>query len=144
MPSEYAGPAIRAMPVDGRLTICNMSIEFGARSGMIAPDDTAAIQFFAGRPYAPKGQALRNQAAAHWRTLPPGPDAVFDREIEIDCRKVRPQVTWGDASPQEVIGVDERIPDPSAVAAERRATMAQALIYMGLQPGMTMEGLRID
>jgi 3-isopropylmalate/(R)-2-methylmalate dehydratase large subunit len=122
---EYAGPAIRAMPVDGRLTICNMSIEFGARSGMIAPDDTT-IQFFAGRPYAPKGK-LWDQAAAHWRTLPTGPDAVFDREIEIDCRKVQPQVTWG-TSPQEVIGVDERIPDPSEVAAERRATMVQALI----------------
>jgi homoaconitase/3-isopropylmalate dehydratase large subunit len=123
---EYAGPAIRAMPVDGRLTICNMSIEFGARSGMIAPDDTT-IQFFAGRPYAPKGK-LWDQAAAYWRTLPTAPDAEFDREMEIDCRKVKPQITWG-TSPQEVIGVDERIPDPSEVAAERRATMAGGPAY---------------
>jgi 3-isopropylmalate/(R)-2-methylmalate dehydratase large subunit len=138
---EYAGPAIRAMPVDGRLTICNMSIEFGARSGMIAPDDTT-IQFFAGRRYAPKGE-LWEQATAYWRTLPTTPDAAFGREIEIDCDKVKPQVTWG-TSPQEVIGVDERIPDPSEVAPERRAPMAQALNYMDLQPGMTMEGLPID
>jgi 3-isopropylmalate/(R)-2-methylmalate dehydratase large subunit len=138
---EYAGPAIRAIPVDGRLTICNMSIEFGARSGMIAPDDTT-MQFFAGRRYAPKG-ALWDQAIAHWRTLPTAPDAVFDREIEIDCDKIKPQITWG-TSPQEVIGVDEQIPDPSEVAAERRAPMAQALSYMGLAPGMKMEGLPID
>jgi 3-isopropylmalate/(R)-2-methylmalate dehydratase large subunit len=135
---EYAGPAIRAMPVDGRLTICNMSIEFGARSGMIAPDDTT-IQFFARRRYAPKG-TLWDQAIAHWRTLPTAADAVFDREIEIDCDKIKPQITWG-TSPQEVIGVDERIPDPSEVAAERRAPMAQALSYMGLEPGCRLHRL---
>jgi 3-isopropylmalate/(R)-2-methylmalate dehydratase large subunit len=108
---------------------------------MIAPDDTT-IQFFAGRRYAPEG-ALWDQATAYWRKLPSAPDAVFDREIEIDCGKVKPQITFG-TSPQEVIGVDERIPDPSEVAAERRAPMAQALSYMGLEPGMTMEGLPID
>jgi 3-isopropylmalate/(R)-2-methylmalate dehydratase large subunit len=138
---EYAGPAIRALPIEARLTVCNMSIEFGARSGMIAPDDTT-IQFFAGRPYAPTGERWE-QAVAHWRALPTDDDAAFDREIDIDCGAVNPQVTWG-TSPQEVIGVDERIPDPSEVRPERRAAMIQALAYMGLKPGMTMEGLPID
>ena len=138
---EYAGPAIRALPIEARLTVCNMSIEFGARSGMIAPDDTT-IQFFAGRPYAPTGERWE-QAVAHWRALPTDDDAAFDREIDIDCSAVNPQVTWG-TSPQEVIGVDERIPDPSQVRPERRAAMIQALAYMGLEPGMKMEGLPID
>ena len=96
----------------GRLTICNMSIEFGARSGMIAPDDTT-MEFFPGRPFAPKSE-LWEQAVAYWRTLASADDAVFDREIEVDCNAVKPQVTWG-TSPQEVIGVDERIPEPSEV-----------------------------
>jgi 3-isopropylmalate/(R)-2-methylmalate dehydratase large subunit len=138
---EYAGPAIRALSIEGRLTICNMSIEFGARSGLVAPDD-ATMEFFAGRPYAPKGE-LWERAMAYWRTLPSADDAVFDQEIDIDCSALKPQVTWG-TSPQEVIGVDERIPDPSQVGPERRAAMMQALAYMGLEPGMTMEGLSID
>lgn len=138
---EYAGPAIRALPVDGRLTICNMSIEFGARSGMIAPDDTT-IQFFDGRPYSPRGR-FWDDAVAYWRTLPTADDAVFDREIDVDCCAIKPQITWG-TSPQEVIGVDERIPDPSEVQPERRASMVQALAYMGLEPGMEIDGIPID
>ena len=138
---EYAGPAIRAMPIEGRLTICNMSIEFGARSGMIAPDDTT-VEFFHGRPFAPKGE-LWEQAVSYWRTLASADDAVFDREIEVDCNAVKPQITWG-TSPQEVIGVDERIPEPSEVSAERRSAMLQALTYMDLKPGMKMDGLPID
>lgn len=138
---EYAGSAIQAMPIDGRLTICNMSIEFGARSGMIAPDDTT-IAFFSGRPYAPNGE-MWDRAVAYWRTLPTADDALFDREIEVNCNAIKPQITWG-TSPQEVIGVDERIPVPSEVHAERRAPMMQALAYMGLEPGMKMDGLSID
>ena len=138
---EYAGPAIRALPIEARLTICNMSIEFGARSGMIAPDDTT-IQFFVGRPYAPTGDRWE-RAVAHWRALSTDDDAAFDREIDIDCSAVNPQVTWG-TSPQEVIGVNERIPDPSQVRPERRAAMIQALAYMGLESGMKIEGLPID
>ena len=138
---EYAGEGIRALRVEGRLTICNMSIELGARSGMIAPDD-ATIQFLAGRPFAPQGQ-LWDTAVAYWRTLPSDDDAVFDREIEVDCRAVAPQITWG-TSPQEVIGIGERIPDPSTLVPERRAAATQALAYMELVPGMAMEGLPID
>jgi 3-isopropylmalate/(R)-2-methylmalate dehydratase large subunit len=108
---------------------------------MIAPDDTT-IQFFAGRPYAPTGERWE-RAVAHWRALSTDNDAAFDREIDIDCSAVNPQVTWG-TSPQEVIGVNERIPDPSQVQPERRAAMIQALTYMGLEPGMKMEGLPID
>jgi 3-isopropylmalate/(R)-2-methylmalate dehydratase large subunit len=138
---EYAGPAIRALPVEGRFTICNMSIEFGARSGLIAPDD-AAIQYLAGRAYAPKG-AMWDLAVADWRGLPSDEDAQFDRELEIDCAAIRPQVTWG-TSPQDVIAIDEPIPAPDGAAFDRREPMARSLDYMGLQPGMVLEGLPID
>lgn len=138
---EYAGSAIRALGIEARLTICNMSIEFGARSGMIAPDDTT-LQFFAGRACTPTG-ALWDRAAAYWRTLPTDDDAVFDREIDIDCDAIKPQVTFG-TSPQEVIGIDERIPHPSDVLPERREAMMAALRYMDLEPGMFIEGLPID
>jgi len=138
---EYAGPAIRAMPVEGRFTICNMSIEFGTRSGMIAPDDST-FEYLAGRPYAPKG-ALWDRAVAHWRTLPSADDATFDLELEVDCAKVKPQITWG-TSPQEVVGIDEPIPEPAQVVPERRDVMAKSLAYMDLKPGMMLDGLPID
>ena len=138
---EYAGSAIRAMPIEGRLTICNMSIELGARSGLHAPDD-ATTDYLSGRPFAPQG-ALWDQAAAAWRQLPSDDGAVYDSEIEFSCDGITPQITWG-TTPQEVIGVAEVIPDPAAVAPERRPPMAAAFAYMGLQPGMRMEGLPID
>ena len=137
---EYAGPAIRAMPIEARMTICNMSIEFGARSGMIAPDDTT-IEFFAGRPFAPKGE-LWERAVAEWRTLPTDADAVFDREFEIDCSAVNPQVTWG-TSPQESSASMNPCPIRGGPAGSARRVV-QALTYMDLMPGRTLEGVPID
>jgi 3-isopropylmalate/(R)-2-methylmalate dehydratase large subunit len=127
--------------MESRFTICNMSIEFGARSGTIAPDDTT-FEYLHGRPFAPKG-ALWDRAVAHWRTLPSADDATFDRELAVDCDQVRPQVTWG-TSPQEVIGIDEVIPQPADLAPERRALMAKSLAYMDLAPGRPLAGLPID
>ncbi len=138
---EYAGEAIAALPVEARLTICNMSIEFGARSGLIAPDDST-FGYLAGRPFAPAG-ALWDQAMAEWRALPSDPGAVFDTEYEIDCSAIKPQVTWG-TSPQDVIGIDEVIPDPSSALLDRREAMTNALAYMDLAPGMKLEGMKID
>jgi 3-isopropylmalate/(R)-2-methylmalate dehydratase large subunit len=138
---EYAGPVIRALPIEGRLTICNMSIEFGARSGLVAPDDLT-FEYLAGRPYAPAG-ALWDLALAHWRGLPSDEAAVFDREIEIDCAQIKPQISWG-TLPQDVIAIDECIPLPEQQVANRRETMAGALDYMGLEAGQRMEGVPID
>lgn len=139
---EYAGPAIRALPVEGRLTLCNMSIEFGARAGLIAPDD-ATIQYLAGRPFAPRGD-LWEAAAADWRRLRSDDEAQFDRELAIDCAAIAPQVTWG-TMPDEVLGIDKRVPDPANAAdAARRDTMRRALDYIGLAPGQPIEGTPID
>lgn len=139
---EYAGSAIRAMSAEGRMTICNMSIEFGARSGMMAVDDTT-LQFLSGRPYAPAG-ANWDRAAAQWRNLVSDDEARFDTEIEIDCNSVAPQVTWG-TSPQDVLAVDGRVPDPSgAPDAARRDYIERALAYIGLTPGQPIEGTPID
>jgi 3-isopropylmalate/(R)-2-methylmalate dehydratase large subunit len=139
---EYAGPAIRALPVEGRLTICNMSIEFGARSGLIAPDD-ATYAYLAGRGFAPEGAAW-DEAVAAWRALPSDAGAIYDRELHVDCDAIGPQVTWG-ISPQEVLGVNEPIPSPDAAAdPERRRMIERALAYMDLAPGQTMAGVPID
>jgi len=139
---EYAGPAITAMSMEGRMTICNMSIEFGARAGMIAPDDVT-FNYVAGRPFAPSG-AEWDQALAEWKALPSSPGATFEREFEIDCAKISPQVTWG-TSPQSVMAIDERVPDPAAPPPlETRDSVEQALDYMGLIAGDRLEGLPID
>jgi 3-isopropylmalate/(R)-2-methylmalate dehydratase large subunit len=138
---EYAGPAIRSLPIEARFTICNMSIEFGARSGLIAPDD-ATYQYLAGRPYAPQG-ALWDRAVGYWRTLPTDENARFDVELDVDCDGVKPQITWG-TSPQDVVAIDEPIPDPLQAAPGRREVAAKALAYMHLEPGMMLDGLPID
>ena len=139
---EYAGSAVRALGVEGRLTMCNLSIELGAKIGMIAPDDTT-IEYLAGRPLAPKGE-LWDRAVADWRGLPSDPDARFDREVEIDVARIVPQITWG-TSPEHVVGVDERVPDPAAVGnPDRRRAMEAALEYMGLQPGAPIAGTPVD
>jgi 3-isopropylmalate/(R)-2-methylmalate dehydratase large subunit len=138
---EYAGPVIRALPIEGRLTICNMSIEFGARSGLVTPDDLT-FEYLAGRPHAPQG-AMWDRALAHWRTLPSDEEARFDREIEIDCTGIKPQISWG-TLPQDVIAIDERIPLPEEQPPSRRELMAGALDYMGLEAGQRIEGLPID
>jgi 3-isopropylmalate/(R)-2-methylmalate dehydratase large subunit len=139
---EYAGSAIRELPIEGRLTICNLSIELGAKIGMVAPDEKT-FEFLRGRPYAPQG-ALWEQAVTAWRELPSDPDAVFDREVVIDVENIIPQVTWG-ISPEHVIGVDGRIPDPKSVDdPARRSAIETALDYMGLQGGALIAGTPVD
>lgn len=139
---EYAGPAIRALPIEARMTICNMSIEFGSRCGIVAPDDST-VHYVANRPYAPKG-ALWDRAVAEWRTLTTDDGAHFDREIAIDCNQIGPQVTWGN-SPQETVAIDEPLPDPATAGdSARRQSLERAYSYMNLAPGRTLEGVPID
>src|SRR5690242_5889910 len=139
---EYAGSAIRDLPLEGRLTICNLSIELGAKMGMVAPDEKT-IEFLRGRPYAPEG-AMWEMAVKAWRELPSDADAVFDKEVMIDVTKIIPQVTWG-ISPEHVVGVDGRIPDPKTIAdPARRAAIETALDYMGLQAGAPIAGTPVD
>jgi 3-isopropylmalate/(R)-2-methylmalate dehydratase large subunit len=139
---EYAGSAIRALDIEGRLTICNLSIELGAKCGMIAPDETT-FAHLAGRPYAPTGEAW-DAGVADWRTLPSDPDAHFDREVAIDVSKIAPQITWG-TSPEHVVGVDGRIPDPAAVQdTDWRNALQAALDYMDLKGGAPIAGTPVD
>jgi 3-isopropylmalate/(R)-2-methylmalate dehydratase large subunit len=124
------------------MTICNMSVEFGARMGLIAVDD-AAIEYIAGRPFAPQGAAWE-QATDEWRGCVSDDDARFDREIAIDCRELAPQVSWG-TTPQDIVAIGERVPDPDAIGdADRRTSVTRALAYMNLTPGQVLEGLPID
>ena len=139
---EYAGSAIRDMPIEGRLTICNLSIELGAKMGLIAPDEKT-YEFIRGRAYAPQGE-MWERAVAAWRLLPSDPDAAFDREAVVDVEKIIPQVTWG-ISPEHVIGVDGHVPDPRDIAdPERRAAIQTALDYMGLVAGSPIAGTPVD
>jgi 3-isopropylmalate/(R)-2-methylmalate dehydratase large subunit len=139
---EYAGSAIRALSIEGRLTVCNMSIEAGARAGMVAPDDTT-YAFLAGREFAPKGTQWE-QALRFWRALPSDDDACFDREVRLDGARLAPMVTWG-TSPEEAASVDARIPDPAHMGdAGKRAHAEQALAYMGLRPGSAVSDIQID
>ena len=139
---EYAGPVVRALSMEGRMTICNMSIEAGARAGMIAPDDTT-FAYLEGRPGAPSGAAWE-QALDEWRLLPSDEDAVFDREVVIDVRQLAPQVTWG-TNPGMVAPVDGRVPDPAdLVDPDDRATAERALAYMALEPGTPIADIAID
>lgn len=139
---EYCGSAIRTLGAEGRMTICNLSIELGAKIGMIAPDDIT-FEYIAGRRFAPKG-ALFDRAVAHWRSLPSDENAAFDAEHEIGVADIAPQVTWG-TSPQDVIAISERIPDPAHEPdPARRASKVAALDYMGLSAGRPIEGTPID
>jgi 3-isopropylmalate/(R)-2-methylmalate dehydratase large subunit len=139
---EYAGPVVRALSMEGRMTICNMSIEAGARAGMVAPDDTT-FAYLQGRPGAPSGAAWEH-ALDEWRQLPSDEDAVFDREVEIDVRELAPQVTWG-TNPGMVVPVDGRVPDPTDLAdPDDRATAERALAYMALEPGTPIADIAID
>ena len=127
---EYAGSAIHAMPVEGRLTICNLSVELGAKMGLVAPDD-ATFAYLQGRMLAPQGAAW-TQAVAAWRALPSDPGAGYDKVVEIDMADIAQQVTWG-TSPEHVLPVDGTIPDPAAIADPvRRDAVAAAIAYMGL------------
>jgi 3-isopropylmalate/(R)-2-methylmalate dehydratase large subunit len=139
---EYAGSAIRDLPIEGRLTICNLSIELGAKMGMVAPDEKT-YEYLRGRSYVPQGE-MWERAVNAWRQLPSDPDAVFDKEVVIDVAKIIPQVTWG-ISPEHVIGVDGHVPDPQAIDdPARRAAVETALDYMGLQPGALIAGTPVD
>jgi 3-isopropylmalate/(R)-2-methylmalate dehydratase large subunit len=139
---EYAGSAIRALSMEGRLTVCNMSIEAGARAGMVAPDDTT-FEYLHGREYAPKN-AEWEAALGWWRSLPSDDGATFDREIHLDGSRLEPTVTWG-TSPEEALAISAHIPDPARIdEASKRAHAEQALRYMELKPGMRVTEIPID
>jgi 3-isopropylmalate/(R)-2-methylmalate dehydratase large subunit len=139
---EFAGSAIAALSVEGRMTVCNMAIEAGARAGLVAVDETT-VDYVRGRPYAPQGH-LWERAAAAWRTLRSDPDAHFDRVVRLDARRLAPQVTWG-TSPEMVVAVDGTVPDPAKESnAIKRDGMMRALQYMSLEPGMAITDIAVD
>ncbi|MFQ5973276.1 MAG: 3-isopropylmalate dehydratase large subunit [Alphaproteobacteria bacterium] len=139
---EYAGDVVRELSMEARMTICNMSIEAGARAGLIAPDETT-FDYMKGRPMAPK-EASWEQAVASWRALVSDPGARYDREVSLAAADIAPQVTWG-TSPQDVVPITGVVPDPEAEPDERqRQAMVRALEYMGLEPGTRMQDITVD
>jgi 3-isopropylmalate/(R)-2-methylmalate dehydratase large subunit len=139
---EYAGSVVRGLSMEGRMTICNMSIEAGARAGLIAPDE-ATWTYLRGRPMAPKG-AVWEQAVRYWATLPSDPGARYDAEVELSAAEIEPQVTWG-TSPQDVVPITGRVPDPKAARDEaQRKAWERSLEYMGLEPGTPMTEVALD
>ncbi|GAB2887652.1 3-isopropylmalate dehydratase large subunit [Paralcaligenes ginsengisoli] len=139
---EYAGSAITALSMEGRLTVCNMSIEAGARAGMIAPDDTT-FTWLAGRPFAPSGTDW-DTSLARWRGLASDPGAEFDQEVRMRADEIVPMVTWGN-SPEDALPISGRVPDPSLAAnADSQAAMNSTLAYMGLEPGMLLTDIFVD
>jgi 3-isopropylmalate/(R)-2-methylmalate dehydratase large subunit len=132
---EYCGSAIRALSMEGRMTVCNMSIEAGARAGLVAPDDTT-FAYVEGRPHAPKADAWE-RALEHWRTLPTDEDASFDAEVDLDATTLRPYVSWG-TNPSQSTTIDGEVPEPATPEAER------ALTYMALEPGTAIRDIRPD
>ena len=139
---EYTGDTIRALSMEGRMTVCNMSIEAGARAGMIAPDETT-FAYLRGRPQIPQGEAFE-QATAEWRLLRTDPGAVYDQTVVLDGERVAPMVSWG-TKPSMVVPITEAVPDPASYAeAADRAGAERALEYMGLEPGTRMEDIQLD
>ena len=140
---EFCGEAVRALSMEARMTMCNMSIEAGARAGMISPDDTT-IEYITGkeRLYAPQGEKL-DHALAYWRTLPSDEDADFDRSLTIDAARIAPQVTWG-TNPGMVIDIDQPVPEPDFAEGYSRSDVESALAYMGLNPGVKMTDVPVD
>ncbi|MBO1081333.1 3-isopropylmalate dehydratase large subunit [Roseomonas haemaphysalidis] len=139
---EYAGEAIRALDMAGRFTICNMSIEAGARAGMIAPDQTT-FDYVKGRPFAPKGEAYE-RAVEYWQTLPSDEGAHFDTEVVLDAAEIVPMVSWG-TSPEDVLPITASVPDPAAEPDEaKRAQLQRMVEYMGLVPGQKLTELKVD
>ena len=140
---EYAGEAVRALSMEARMTICNMSIEGGARAGMIAPDEETFRYIGAKeRPFAPKGEAFE-KAVEYWKTLPSDEDATYDRVLTIEADKIAPQVTWG-TNPGMVVDVSDVVPDPHSVPGHSVRDVEQALAYMGLTPGTPMTDIKLD
>jgi 3-isopropylmalate/(R)-2-methylmalate dehydratase large subunit len=139
---EYAGSAVRGLSMEGRMTLCNMSIEGGARAGMVAPDDTT-FEYVAGRPYAPQG-ADWDQAVAAWRSLPSDEGAQYDRSVTIDAGKLEPMITYG-TNPGMGLPISQPVPDPAGAGdAANRASLEKALQYMALQPGRPLLGHKVD
>jgi 3-isopropylmalate/(R)-2-methylmalate dehydratase large subunit len=139
---EFGGSAVRSLSMEGRMTLCNMAIEAGARNGLIAVDDTT-IDYLRGRPYAPQGEMF-DKAAAYWRTLVSGEAAKFDRVVDIDVAKLKPQVTWG-TSPEMVTSIEGRVPDPARENDPvKREAMERALTYMGLKANTPMTDIAVD
>lgn len=139
---EYAGAYIDSLPVEGRLTLCNLSVEMGARSGIVAPDDIT-FDYLRGRPFAPHGEAF-DAAVAHWRTLRSDPGAVFDREVSIDVSEVAPTITWG-TSPDQSVPVTGRVPEARSFVDPDRVQAAEAALdYMGLTGGQPIAGASVD
>jgi 3-isopropylmalate/(R)-2-methylmalate dehydratase large subunit len=139
---EFAGSAVRAQSMEGRMTICNMAIEAGARAGMVGVDEKT-IDYLRGKPYAPQGEIF-DRAAAYWRTLVSDPGAKFDRVVEIDVTTLKPQVTWG-TSPEMVVSIEDRVPDPQRERDPvKRDAMNRALTYMGLEANKPMTEISID
>ena len=139
---EFAGPAIRALSMEGRMTVCNMAIEAGARAGLIAVDETT-LAYVKGRPFTPKGAELE-VAMAYWRTLQSDADAVWDSVVELDASTIKPQVTWG-TSPEMVLSIDDRVPDPDREKdANKRDAIERALAYMNLAPNKPITDIVID
>ena len=139
---EYAGGTIRSLSMEARMTICNMSIEAGARAGMVAVDDTT-LAYVKGRPFTPKG-AMWEQATAYWKTLKSDEDARFDKVVRLSAAEIKPQVTWG-TSPEMVGTVDDRVPDPACETnPDKRQAMERALTYMGLAPNTPIKDIKLD
>ncbi len=139
---EYAGQAVRDLSMEGRMTLCNLTIEGGARAGLVAPDDKT-YAYMMGRPAAPKGAAWE-MAKAYWQTMTTDDDAVFDREVRLDAAKIAPLVTWG-TSPEDVIAITDTVPDPASFATpDKRASVERALDYMGLVAGQPIAEAKVD
>jgi 3-isopropylmalate/(R)-2-methylmalate dehydratase large subunit len=139
---EYTGEAVRALSMEGRMTLCNLTIEAGARAGLIAPDDKT-FAYIMGRPAAPKGAAW-DMALSYWKTFHSDEDAVFDREVRLDAADIAPTVTWG-TSPEDVVAVTGNVPRPEDFAtADKRASVTRALDYMGLEAGQPITDARVD
>ena len=139
---EFTGEAIRGLSMEGRMTVCNMAIEAGARAGMVAPDETT-FEYLKGRPYAPKGAAW-DAAVAYWKTLPSDEGAVFDKEVSLDASEIIPYVTWG-TSPQDALPITAAIPDPAGIGdADRRAAVERSIEYMDLKPGQKLTDIKVD
>jgi len=139
---EYAGPAIEELSMEGRMTVCNMTIEAGARAGLVAPDEKT-FEYLKGRPQSPKG-AQWEQAVEYWKSLPSDPGATYDEEVTLDVSEIVPQVTWG-TSPQDEVGIDGAVPDPANESDPlRRASMERSLEYMDIKAGTPMKEIAVD